>query len=419
MNLKEIYELFYPRKNKEKISVWKSRPKYQTKTDFFEGIFPMETRWLNGKLWNDKARRSRFFADSKTENKYVTSLKELILQEPLTISRMEMKGKLFFQDNLLKEEMNRVFFQVVEREEIQFSSMLRDHLINKETGEIKQEWGNILTFFILYAMFPKEINQLYASYLYRRGNEGLLLSEEKKSRKDEAKFQYEYPPDMSVFRAGEMITHTWGLKNTGETLWKNRYFECISCPFPLEENNRKLLLPEIVYPGDTISPTVCFCAPNTAGVYSLNWKMKDEDGKIAFLGGLGIGLHFTVVEKDTAYDIDVRNNYKVVEEKPKIPPMLIAGEMYSHMWTLENTGTVVWKNYYCECINGESFGYTKKELNISLKEIVCPGEKVSILTEFVTPPVEGTYRLIWRIVGKDGKPVFAGERQLEILLNLI
>ena len=147
--------------------------------------------------------------------------------------------------------------------------------------------------------------------------------------------------------------------------------------------------------------------------------MKDEDGKIAFLGGLGIGLHFTVVEKDTAYDIDVRNNYKVVEEKPKIPPMLIAGEMYSHMWTLENTGTVVWKNYYCECINGESFGYTKKELNISLKEIVCPGEKVSILTEFVTPPVEGTYRLIWRIVGKDGKPVFVGERQLEILLNLI
>lgn len=417
MNLKDIYEIFYPRKDEQEFSVWKNKPQYQSKTEFFEVIFPMETRWLNGKLWNDKARRSRFFADSKTENKYITSLKELILQEPLTISRMETKGKIFFQDNLSKEKMNRIFFQIVEREEIQMSSVLREHLINVETGELKKEWGNVLAFFILYAIFPKEINQLYAPYLYKKENEGVMGEEE--STKDEVKLQYEYPPDMSVFRAGEPVTHTWGLKNTGETIWENRYFECVSSSFPLEEKNRKLKLPEIVYPGDTISPTVYFQAPETAGVYSLNWKMKDEDGKITFLGGLGIGLHFTVVEKETAHNIDAKNNYRVVEEKPKIPSTLIAGEIYSHMWTLENTGTVVWKDYYCECINGESFGYTKKELSISLKENVRPGEKISIFVEFVTPPVEGMYRMIWKIVGKDGRPVFASERQLEILLNLI
>ena len=63
MNLKEVYEIFYPGKCKENPSVWNVPPKYRSKKDFFEELLPMEIRWINFKIWNDKARRSRFLKE--------------------------------------------------------------------------------------------------------------------------------------------------------------------------------------------------------------------------------------------------------------------------------------------------------------------------------------------------------------------
>ena len=54
MNLKEVYEIFYPGKCKENPSVWNVPPKYRSKKDFFEELLPMEIRWINFKIWNDK-----------------------------------------------------------------------------------------------------------------------------------------------------------------------------------------------------------------------------------------------------------------------------------------------------------------------------------------------------------------------------
>lgn len=38
MNLKEVYEIFYPGKCKENPSVWNVPPKYRSKKDFFEEL---------------------------------------------------------------------------------------------------------------------------------------------------------------------------------------------------------------------------------------------------------------------------------------------------------------------------------------------------------------------------------------------
>ena len=97
MNLKGVYEIFYPGKAETGPLVWKEKPKYRSKKDFFEEIFPMELRWLNIKIWSDKARRSRFFTDSKAEKSYISVLKEYILQNPMVISRMENKGNLILK----------------------------------------------------------------------------------------------------------------------------------------------------------------------------------------------------------------------------------------------------------------------------------------------------------------------------------
>ena len=60
MNLKEVYEIFI-RANVKKIHLCGMFPKIPFEKRFFEELLPMEIRWINCKIWNDKARRSRFF----------------------------------------------------------------------------------------------------------------------------------------------------------------------------------------------------------------------------------------------------------------------------------------------------------------------------------------------------------------------
>ena len=418
MNLRGVYEIFYPRKEKIHPTVWKEKPKYRSKKDFFEGIFPMELRWLNIKIWSDKARRSRFFTDSKAEKSYVSVLKHFILQNPMVISRMENKGNLMLKKDIFPQAMNRIFFQIEKQEQISFSPALRSYLIEKGKNSLKEEWGNILAFWILYSIFPEEVNQLYVPYLYRKEHE-VNHDTKEQGKRDYSLFQYEYPPDMSVHRPGEWITHTWVMKNAGEIPWKNRRFECTCPPDWLNEESRRISMKEVVYPGDTVSLTVHFCVPNVPGHYALNWKMKNKAGAMLYTDKVGLGLHFTVLEEEKYICEDENNNYRILEEKPAIPATLIAGKIYEHSWSIENTGTMVWEDYYCERINGDTWGYARNELRIPMKKKVEPGERVSIQIEFVTPPIEGSYRLIWRIMKKGGKPVFPEGRQLEVMLNLI
>lgn len=141
-------------------------------------------------------------------------------------------------------------------------------------------------------------------------------------------------------------------------------------------------------------------------------------GKIVFPDKLGIGLHFMVM--DFEEDKAIRGeNYNVIEEIPRLSAPIIAGNLYSHTWIIQNTGMTIWNEYYLECINGDNFSYVKKELCVPLKAHVMPGEKISVKVEFATPPIEGIYTMVWQIMKKDGTPAFAKNRRLEVLLNLI
>lgn len=314
-------------------------------------------------------------------------LKEYILQNPMAISRMENKGNLILKNDIFPQAMNQIFFQIEEQEKISLSPALKCYLMEEGKNSLKAEWGNVLAFWILYSIFPEEVNQLYVPYLYRIENE-VPHDTKERGKRDHSLFQYEYPPDMSVYKPGEWITHTWVMKNVGEIPWKKRRFECACPPEWLNEESRTV-------------------------------KMKNKAGEILYTDKVGLGLHFTVLEEGKDICDDENNNYRILEEKPSIPATLIAGKIYGHNWIIENTGTVIWEDYYCECINGDVWGYARNELQISMKKKVEPGEQINIQIEFVTTPIEGSYRLIWRIMKKGGKPVFPEGRQLEVVLNLI
>lgn len=238
MNLKEVYEIFYPGNCEPLISVWDEKPKYRSKKDFFEELVPMEIRWLNSKIWNDKSRRSRFLSDSNKESKYIVALRSYLLEHPWTIPRMERKANDLLCGKISEQAMNDIFLQIVQRETIEFSGSLWEYLIDTKTERLRQNWGNVLTFYFFLSIFPKEINQIYAQYLYGLKHRSRITEEEEENtviKKDRALFQYEYPPDMSIVSPGERVIHTWVIKNVGDTPWENGYYECNQSPMELEK----------------------------------------------------------------------------------------------------------------------------------------------------------------------------------------
>ncbi len=424
MNLKEVYEIFYPGKCEKSPSIWKVPPKYRSKKDFFEELLPIEIRWINCKIWNDKARRSRFLSDCKRESRYIAALRTYLFEQPRTISRIEGKAKDLLYGQISEKVMNESFLQIIDKEGIEISRKLRVYLFDTETNQLKPKWGNVLTFYVLLAIFPEEINQIYIHYIYNQEQNMHLKEEEddnSATRKDCALFQYEYPPDMSIVSPGEKINHTWIVKNVGDTLWENRYYECNRSTVYLDEKNRILRIPQYVYPGDKVAPSVSFYAPDKPGTYVMNWKMKDLNGNDIYPDRLGLGLHFIVIDFEEEKTVQDENsgNYNVIEEIPQIPATTVAGNLYSHTWIIQNTGTTIWNEYYLECINGDIFSYTKRELRVAFKERVAPGEKIFVKVEFATPPIEGIYSMVWQIMKKDGTPAFSKNRRLEVLLNLI
>mgnify|MGYP006358827257 CR=1 FL=1 len=68
MNLKEVYEIFYPGKCKENPSVWNVPPKYRSKKDFFEElVYIVNMRLLSSEITPSPS----FYLQEDKESKYI------------------------------------------------------------------------------------------------------------------------------------------------------------------------------------------------------------------------------------------------------------------------------------------------------------------------------------------------------------
>ncbi|MCQ5035066.1 hypothetical protein NE595_18750, partial [Coprococcus sp. DFI.6.81] len=73
---------------------------------------------------------------------------------------------------------NESFLRIVEKEGIEISRQLRSYLFDDETHQLKTKWGNVLTCYVLLAILPEEIYQIYVQYLYNQEQSAQLKGEE-------------------------------------------------------------------------------------------------------------------------------------------------------------------------------------------------------------------------------------------------
>lgn len=86
-------------------------------------------------------------------------------------------------------------------------------------------------------------------------------------------------PDGTEFNVGQSFTKTWRLRNAGSCTWTTAYAvvyvsgDQMSGPVDLNLTGN-------VYPGQTVDITLGLKAPNTAGTYRGNWKIRNDKGQV-------------------------------------------------------------------------------------------------------------------------------------------
>jgi hypothetical protein len=98
-------------------------------------------------------------------------------------------------------------------------------------------------------------------------------------------------PDYSEFKAGETITKTWRVRNSGTTTWTTDYTVVFEKGEKLGAPN-SINLPKSVGPNQFVDISIEFTVPSAAGEYSSYWNLKNPDGQK--VGVAEEGKYFTM-----------------------------------------------------------------------------------------------------------------------------
>ncbi len=103
-----------------------------------------------------------------------------------------------------------------------------------------------------------------------------------------AEFVDETIPDGTEIQPNTTFTKTWTLRNTGTCTWSTDY-AAVFIDGDLMGAPNTLTLPQEVKPGETVTLTAQFTAPEVPGTYRAEWQLQDAQGQRFGLGDKGEG----------------------------------------------------------------------------------------------------------------------------------
>ena len=238
--------------------------------------------------------------------------------------------------------------------------------------------------------------------------------------------------DLDRVPAGAIFRATWTFRNSGPTTWDRRYrlvYATEGHPqtagFPLSAMGAasatidELGAPEFVRPGESVSLTLTFTAPESAGTQATSWQLAAPDGSRF---GPVRWLRAVVVARPGSLSYDVLSFRNTAGDFNQLQP----GRQFSGIWTIRNTGRRVWSGdfrvVYVDAPVADTSATPRDPMGsqpvytlpqVSGRESVAPGETVEIKFDLVAPLPTGAYAFHWQLESVDGEP-FGGIRWLRI-----
>ncbi len=110
-----------------------------------------------------------------------------------------------------------------------------------------------------------------------------------------AEFVDETVPDGTEIQPNTLFTKTWTLRNTGTCTWSTSY-AAVFIGGNLMGDPETVPLPQEVKPGETLTLTVQFTAPEAPGTYRSEWQLQDAQGQRFGLGDKGEGKFWVEIQ---------------------------------------------------------------------------------------------------------------------------
>jgi hypothetical protein len=91
-------------------------------------------------------------------------------------------------------------------------------------------------------------------------------------------------PDNTDFSPGATFTKTWRLKNSGVCAWNTSYVLVVDGKNTLNAPDSSAFTSKTIQPGETVDVSVDLRAPDLAGTYRTNFKLRSDGGEVFGIG---------------------------------------------------------------------------------------------------------------------------------------
>lgn len=223
--------------------------------------------------------------------------------------------------------------------------------------------------------------------------------------------RFSTPDDLNAVEQGAVFTPTWRLRNTGDTTW-GAGFQVVHIGGTQMAAAARIDLATVagqatVPPNSEVDITIPMTAPDVFGrLYSTTWQLQDNQGN-------RFGVTFfvkAVVVKKTITEGNFLNSDSRFLDDVTVPDgtLLQAGETFSKIWLVKNTGQRKWGSGYRLVYVGGDNAMTGT-LSHPVPD-ARPGEDVVLSVPMVAPTEarDGDYVGFWRL--HDDRNVPFGDR---------
>ncbi|MCA9986951.1 MAG: hypothetical protein KDE59_21730 [Anaerolineales bacterium] len=195
------------------------------------------------------------------------------------------------------------------------------------------------------------------------------------------------PPDTRLV-SGQKFVKSWRVRNSGGSVWGQRYALLFKGGVAMTERTRLPLPP--TEPGAEALLSLELTAPPGPGVFSGHWEAIDPAGRPF---GAPLSLRILSVEAITSAqfvaDITVPDDSEIA-----------AGQLFTKTWRVRNNGTLPWDDHFTlNFVKGTPMA-AQRWLNLT---DLAPGAETEISLELRAPFTQGTYFCDWEFRDERGQ----------------
>ncbi|MCP5096502.1 MAG: hypothetical protein GY943_13195 [Chloroflexi bacterium] len=203
-------------------------------------------------------------------------------------------------------------------------------------------------------------------------------------------------PDDTRIHGGTVFTKTWRVQNTGNVAWGSGYWFVHTDGVAMTDVVERPL--PAAAPGEEVTISIEFTAPNQTGTHFSDWRFKDDQGNL-----FGDIIYTRIIaEKPVITGV---SNGAYVADITIPDDMVIAPDTnFIKTWRVKNTGTRPWgPGFSVDFVGGTAMtSMTQHQLPHT-----APGEEVDISIALTAPLEKGTYFGDWRM--RDDRGFLFGE----------